>query len=262
MTDFLTLAPDGKTQTLEIAWITPPHVEPDAPPLVFLHEGLGCVALWRQFPARLCAAVSRRGLLYSRYGYGASTPRPHDQPLPVDYLEREARVTLPALLAALDIENPWLIGHSDGGSIALLAAAAFPDVFSGIVTLAPHYCVEEKCLFGIEEAKAAYEHGGLREKLARYHDDPDSAFCGWYEVWLNPARRDWNIAEDLRAITCPVLALQGREDEYATLDQIEAIARAALQTELRVLEDCGHFPFLTAPETTEAAIAAFIRAQG
>ncbi|MDR2165444.1 MAG: alpha/beta hydrolase [Zoogloeaceae bacterium] len=259
MTGFLSLAPRGKPQTLEYAWFGREAEEAEsAPALVFLHEGLGSVAAWRQFPARVCAVAKRRALAYSRYGYGASTPRPHAEAFPLDYLEREALDVLPALLDALRIEKPWLVGHSDGGSIALIAAARDAGRYSGIVTIASHYRVEEICLKGIERARVAYETGTLREKLARCHADTDSAFHGWCDAWLDPARRGWNVAADLKRITLPVLAIQGRQDEYATLDQIEAIARAAPQTELLVIENCGHFPHIVAPQAMAEAIAAFV----
>jgi pimeloyl-ACP methyl ester carboxylesterase len=281
-----TIAPKGRQQTLEYAWCpadgnsadgNPADSNPadgnsaadsDSPPdrsvtegLLFLHEGLGSVALWRRFPAELCARTGRRALVYSRFGYGASTPRPRDEPLPADYLEREAQEVLPALLDAFAMERPWLIGHSDGGSIALLAAAHDPERYCGIVTIAPHYRVEPVCLAGIARARAAYEAGHLREKLARHHTDVDAAFYGWCNAWLDPARRGWDITADLKRITLPILAIQGRQDEYATLDQIEAIARHAPQTELLVIEDCGHFPHLTHAEQVTSAIAAFIKAQ-
>ncbi|MDR0735249.1 MAG: alpha/beta hydrolase [Zoogloeaceae bacterium] len=257
---FIALAPQGRKQRLEYAWTG--AATTDQPILVFLHEGLGSIALWRDFPERLCARLGRRGLAYSRMGYGASTPRPHDEPLPRHYLRREAVETLPALLEALDVapRKPWLIGHSDGGSIALLAASFNAASYSGIVVIAPHYFVEDVCLKGIRRASAAFETGGLRARLARYHQDVDGAFYGWRDIWLDPAYRDWNIETELKRITCPVLAIQGDADEYATLEQIDGIRRQAPQTELRVLPQCGHSPHLQQPESTLDAIGAFIRA--
>jgi len=200
----------------------------------------------------------RRGVAYSRYGYGASTPRPHDEPLLPDYLEHEASDTLPAFLDALNIERPWLIGHSDGGTIALLAAARKVAALAGIVVIAPHYFVEDICLAGIEEARHAYETSEFRGKLARYHQDSDSVFYGWHKVWTDPGRRDWNIAAELEQIACPILAIQGREDEYATLEQIEGVKRYAPHTELVVVENCGHFPHLSYGDMVIEHIAAFI----
>jgi pimeloyl-ACP methyl ester carboxylesterase len=258
---FVTLAPQGRQQTLEYAWIGA-AADDASPILVFLHEGLGSISLWRDFPERLCARLGRRGLIYSRMGYGASTPRPHDEPLPRHYLRREAVETLPALLEMLGIERqkPWLIGHSDGGSIALLAASFDASAYSGIVVIAPHYFVEDVCLAGIRRAAAAFETGDLRARLARHHQDVDGAFYGWRDIWLDPAYRDWNIAAELSRITCPILAIQGDADEYATLEQIDGIRRQAPQTELRVLAQCGHSPHLQQSETTLDAIETFIRA--
>ncbi|MDR1854636.1 MAG: alpha/beta hydrolase, partial [Azoarcus sp.] len=200
MTDaaFLDLPPTAtraRPLRLEYRWLGPANPAPDTPTLVFLHEGLGCVELWRQFPAKLCERLQWRGLAYSRYAYGASTPRPHDEPFPDDYLERETLDVLPQTLRALGVERPWLLGHSDGGTIALIAAAhdRACERYAGIVTIAPHYRVEDVCLAGIERARDAYEHGDLRRKLAKYHRDVDGAFYGWCDTWLNPRRRGWNI---------------------------------------------------------------------
>ena len=264
MGQFLTLPASNvrlRALTLEFAWFGPESVPKDAPTLVFLHEGLGCVALWRDFPEALCERLQCRGLAYSRFAYGESTPRPHDEPFPADYLERETQEVLPAVLDALGIERPWLIGHSDGGTITLLAAANDPGCvrYSGIVAIAPHYRVEEVCIAGIERARVAYEQGELRKRLAKYHRDVDSAFYGWCHVWLDPARRGWSIEAQLKNIACPALAIQGVQDEYATLDQIEAVQRHAPQTKLMKVDDCGHFPFLAHPEAVIEAIAAFVR---
>jgi pimeloyl-ACP methyl ester carboxylesterase len=257
---FITLAPQGRQQTLEYAWIG--ATETDSPLCVFLHEGLGSIALWRDFPARLCARLGWRGLVYSRMGYGASTPWPHDESLPRHYLRREAVEVLPALLEALDVarQKPWLAGHSDGGSIALLAASSDAASYAGIVAIAPHYFVEDACLAGIRRARAAFESGNLRTRLKRYHRDVDGAFYGWCNIWLDPAYRDWRIEAELKRITCPVLAIQGDADEYATLEQIEGIKRQAPQTKCLVLPQCGHAPHLQQPEAVVEAIAAFAAA--
>jgi len=263
MKQFLTL-PSSDTRpralSLEYAWFGPETAPANTPTLVFLHEGLGCVDLWRNFPSTLCERLQCRGFAYSRFAYGESTPRPHDEPFPSDYLERESLEVLPAVLSALGIERPWLVGHSDGGTIAMLAAANDSGCarYPGIVVIAPHYWVEEVCIAGIERARAAYEQGELRKRLAKYHRDVDSAFYGWCHVWLDPARRGWNIETALKDIACPTLAIQGVQDEYATLDQIEAIQRHAPQTELMKVDDCGHFPFFAHPEAVINAIAAFV----
>jgi pimeloyl-ACP methyl ester carboxylesterase len=260
----------GETQALEYRVfsplacrendVIPPHFP--AGSLVFLHEGLGSVALWRDFPRQLCRATGCWGVAFSRYGHGRSTPRPADMPRPLDYLEREAWQTLPTFLAALRLSRPWLVGHSDGGSIALLAAmrhvAPLSAPLSGVILIAPHYFVEEVCLAGIRRAAKAYAAGDLRHKLARYHANPDTMFYGWHDTWLRPARRDWNLTPLLSGIDCPALALQGREDEYATLEQIEGIARHASGVALKIIEHCGHFPHLTHASETVSAITAFI----
>ena len=264
MKQFLAL-PSHDTQpralSLEYAWFGPETAPAEAPTLVFLHEGLGCVDLWRNFPSVLCERLQCRGFAYSRFAYGESTPRPHDEPFPADYLERESLELLPAVLRALGIERPWLIGHSDGGTIALFAAANDPGCarYPGIVVIAPHYRVEDIGIISIERTRAAYKHGDLRERLAKYHRDTDSAFYGWCHAWLDPARRGWNIETALKNIACPTLAIQGVQDEYATLDQIEAIQRHAPQTKLMKVDGCGHFPFFTRPETIIEAIAVFVR---
>ncbi|MDR1424479.1 MAG: alpha/beta hydrolase [Azoarcus sp.] len=259
---FIALPPHGSIARgleLEYQWVGPPAPAPGAPTMVFLHEGLGCIELWRSFPADLCARLQWRGLVYSRFAYGASTPRPHAEPFPSDYLERETLDVLPRVLRALGIERPWLLGHSDGGSMALLAAANDPgsEHYAGIIAIAPHYCVEEVCIAGIERARATYEQGGLRRKLAKYHRDVDSAFYGWCDAWLNPRRRGWSIAGQLQNITCPVLAIQGVQDEYATLEQIEAIQRHAPHSELLAIDGSGHLPFLAFEERVIEAIARF-----
>jgi pimeloyl-ACP methyl ester carboxylesterase len=241
---------------LEVAWAGDAACAP--PVVVFLHEGLGSVSAWREFPARLCAAAGRRGLVYSRYGYGASTPKPPGERWSPDFMHREAHEVLPALLAALGIERPWLFGHSDGGSIALLHAARHP--VAGLVVVAPHVFVEDVSVTSIEAARVAYETADLRARLARHHADPDSAFRGWNDVWLDPAFRDWNIERDIAAITCPVLAVQGEDDEYGTLEQVRAIARCVARTQLLVLPGCGHSPHRDRPEALIAEAARFIRA--
>jgi pimeloyl-ACP methyl ester carboxylesterase len=216
------------------------------PAVVFLHEGLGSVAMWKDFPERFCAAHGFTGLVFSRYGYGRSTPKPPGERWAPDFMHRHAFEVLPAFLAALGIERPWLFGHSDGASIALLHAARFP--VAGVVAVAPHIFVEAVSVASIAAARSAYAETDLRERLARYHDDPDSAFRGWNDVWLDPAFRDWNIEAELDAITCPVLAVQGEDDEYGTLEQIRGIARRLPKTRLLVLPKCGHSPHRDQPE--------------
>jgi pimeloyl-ACP methyl ester carboxylesterase len=211
MSAFANLNVAGKALRLEYQWVGLPDSQ--HPTVVFLHEGLGSVALWKDFPEQFCRAGGLRGLVYSRDGYGRSTPRPHDERLPVDFMHRQA----------------WEV-----------LAARFP--VSGLVVAAPHIFVEDVSIDSIAKARTAYLEGGLRERLARYHDDIDSAFWGWNDVWLDPAFRAWDIREHLPAIAAPLLAVQGEGDEYGTLEQIAGIARLAPQTRLLVLPDCGHSP--------------------
>jgi len=234
----------GRPVTIEHQWI---EAGPsDGPLLVFLHEGLGSVSMWRDFPARLCERLGWQGLVYSRPGYGQSTPRPLDQALTPDFLEHQAVEVLPALLQALGVDGTqrplWLLGHSDGGSIALIHAARFANNVAGLVVLAPHIMVEDISVNSIAQARGAYLGTDLRARLARHHHDPDSAFWGWNDVWLSPAFRHWSIEALLPAISCPVLAVQGENDEYGSLQQVFGIAQAAPQTTVEVFADCGHSP--------------------
>jgi pimeloyl-ACP methyl ester carboxylesterase len=254
MTQFADLHRHGAPLRLEYEWVGAP--ESPHPTVVFLHEGLGSVAMWKDFPERFCRAAGLRGLVFSRYGYGRSTPRPPGERWPVDFMHRQAWQVLPALFAELGIERPWLFGHSDGASIALLYAARFP--VAGLVVLAPHIMVEGISVSSIVDARAAYLEGGLRERLARYHDDIDSAFWGWNDIWLDPAFRAWDIRPHLAAIQAPLLAIQGEDDEYGTLEQIEGIARLAPQTRLLVLPACGHSPHRDQPERLMQEAARFM----
>ncbi|HWH82880.1 MAG TPA: alpha/beta hydrolase [Burkholderiaceae bacterium] len=251
----------GRAVHIEHVWIAP--VRREAPLLVFLHEGLGSVAMWRDFPQQLCAALGCRGLVYSRPGYGRSTPRGADEKWGTDFMHRQALEVLPALLSALDIDTErqpiWLFGHSDGASIALLHAAHRPAHTAGAVVLAPHIKVEDISIASIAQARRAYLETDLRARLARHHDDPDSAFWGWNDVWLNGDFRAWSIEPEIAAIRCPLLALQGLGDEYGTLEQIRGIARAVPQTELLELAECGHSPHRDRPDAVIAAAQAFFR---
>ena len=235
-----------------------------APLIVFLHEGLGSLAMWRDFPTRLCHAAGARGLVYSRPGYGRSTPRAAAEAWDLDFMHRQAHEVLPALLRALDVDAqadpPWLFGHSDGGSIALLYAARFPQALRGAIVVAPHILVEDLSVASIERARQAYLDTDLRQRLAKYHDDPDSAFWGWNRIWLHPPFRLWTIEAEIEAIRCPLLAVQGRDDEYGTPEQIRGIARRVPQTQLLELPDCGHVPQRDQPQALLEASARFIHA--
>ncbi len=244
----------GQPLRLEYQWVG--DMASGAPVVVFLHEGLGSVSMWRDFPARFCTEHGFRGLVFSRYGYGQSTLRPADERWAPDFMHRQAHDVLPMLLAHLQIERPWLFGHSDGGSIALLYASMFEP--AGIVVVAPHIVVEEVSITSIEQAREAYATTDLRSRLARHHADPDSAFRGWNDVWLSPAFRAWNIKSELDNIRCPVLAVQGEDDEYGTLEQIRGIARHVPNTELLVIPNCAHSPHRDQPETLSRAAGRFI----
>ena len=260
MSQSVSLAAEGRTVDVEYAWI---DAGPSRPVVVFLHEGLGSVAMWRDFPARLCSALGLRGLVYSRPGYGQSTARARAERWPVDFMHRQATQLLPALLSALEVPaHPWLFGHSDGASIALLYAAAFPDAPAGVVALAPHLFVEDVSVRSIEAARQAYVRTDLRTRLGRYHRDPDSAFFGWNDIWLDPAFRGWNIEEEVARIRCPVLAVQGEDDEYGTMAQIDRLAHEVPQAKLVKLAACGHSPHRDQPDRVIGAAGEFMRAPG
>lgn len=246
----------GRAVTIEHRWIGRERTH--APLVVFLHEGLGSLSAWKDFPQRLCDAAGLRGLVFSRPGYGRSTPRAEDEFWDVDYLHRQAKEVLPATFAALGVEQPWLFGHSDGGSIALIHAAAFPGKLAGAILVAPHLFVEDLSVTSIEQTRIAYAETDLRQRLAKHHADPDSAFWGWNRIWLHPPFKQWNIAHELPAITCPLLAVQGLDDEYGTLAQIRGIQQALPQTELLELPDCGHAVHKDQPEALIQATTTFI----
>jgi pimeloyl-ACP methyl ester carboxylesterase len=234
----------GRPLRLEYQWVG--DAASTRPVVVFLHEGLGSLAMWKNFPRQLCEAHGLRGLVYSRYGYGQSTPKPPDERWPVDFMHVQAREVLPALLRQLGVARPWLFGHSDGGSIALLHAASHPT--AGVVAMAPHIVVEALSIASIESARHTYETTDLPQRLGRYHADAESAFRGWNDIWLDPSFRGWSIEDELAAVPCPVLALQGVDDEYGTLEQIRGIARRAPQTRLLEIADCGHSPHRDQPD--------------
>lgn len=233
------------------------------PPIVFLHEGLGSVAMWQgraeSWPHTVCTATGRPGLVYSRRGYGRSDPVPDVRGagrLPADYMHREAWEVLPDLLQTLGISQPVLLGHSDGGSIALLYASRYP--VQACIVMAPHVLVEEISIQSIEHARIAFEKGGLRERLARYHADVDGAFWQWNDVWLSPAFRSFDIREDCHQITAPVLALQGADDVYGTMRQIEEIGPTRGLLELQAIARCGHSPHRDQPQQVTELIRDFV----
>ncbi len=232
-----------------------PPANPGRPTLLLLHEGLGCVAMWRKFPERLAEATGCRVVAWSRAGYGGSTP--YAEARRADYMHREATTALPALLGALGIERPLLVGHSDGASIALIFAGTCPEVPCGIALMAPHEFVEEATLVGIRAACNAWHGTDLPQRLGRYHTDVVRVFSDWSDTWLSPAFHGWNIENYLPKIRCPVLAMQGENDEYATMRQIEVIAEQVQNTELLKIKDCGHSPHKDQEAIVIEALARF-----
>lgn len=228
-----------------------------AAPIVLLHEGLGSVSRWRDFPAALAGTTGRRVMAYSRFGHGRSDP-----PLTAhttSFMHDEARL-LPAVLDAADVQQAILLGHSDGGSIALIAAAEHADRVSALMLEAPHVFVEDVSVESIQGTTARYHHGDLRERLSRHHSDVDIAFHGWSDVWLDPDFRDWNLEAYLPRIACPVLLIQGEDDEYGTLKQIDAIERQVRGPVQRlVLPQCGHSPHRDQRERVLSAMTAFVQ---
>jgi pimeloyl-ACP methyl ester carboxylesterase len=224
--------------------------------LVFLHEGLGSLDQWRDFPAAVRAKTGwPTTLVYSRRGYGTSEP--HGRRFDRGYMHEEARSELPALLEALAIQEPLLIGHSDGATIALIHAAAGHRV-SGVVAIAPHVFVEDRTLEGIRAATAAYDSGDLRGRLQRHHRDADGVFEAWSRVWLDPGFRSWSITEELGSIAAPILVVQGVDDRYGTSEQVDAIRRhAGGPVETHLIDGAGHAPQFERPDEVLRAIVSF-----
>ena len=241
---------------LEYAWHGPSAGE--APTLVFLHEGLGSVSTWRDFPARLAEAAGCGALVYSRRGHGASDPAP--LPRAVRFMHEEATVALPRVLEKLRVADPILVGESDGASIALIAAGSGAVGARGLILEAPHVFVEEWGLASIAAAAASFAEGPLRSALARHHSDAEATFSGWSGVWLDPDFRRWNIEEFLPAVGVPLLLLQEEGDPYGTVRQIEAVAaQAGGFVEAHVLPGNGHCPHRDHPDRTLASMAHFLR---
>jgi pimeloyl-ACP methyl ester carboxylesterase len=242
---------------IEAAWHGP---RPErAPTLVLLHEGLGCVSMWRDFPEKLARRTGYGVLVYSRPGYGKSDPVP--LPRPLDYMHREALQLLPQVLDQAGVRKTILVGHSDGASIATIYAGSTQDFrVRGLVLLAPHFFVEDISIKSIAEAKDAYEKGDLRARLARHHgDNVDVAFRGWNDAWLDPGFRHWRIDDAVAHVRVPILILQGKEDRYGTLAQVRlAETDAYCPVEAEILDRCGHSPQIDQPERTLEATAEFV----
>ena len=242
-----------------LEYVLYPAHQIERPTLVFLHEGLGSISLWRDFPQRIAEATGCRTLVYARYGYGRSDVL--EAPRTPDYMHVEALDVLPQVLAALDIERPVLVGHSDGGSIALIHAGADRWPCAGVVVLAPHLFVEEMSVRGIEETVTVFETTDLPQKLARHHADARRTFYGWADIWRHADFRGWNIEDCLPGLRCPVLAIQGEDDEYATMAHIDRIAERAVNAEvdLRKLADCRHSPQRDQADAVAQALIGFVR---
>jgi pimeloyl-ACP methyl ester carboxylesterase len=231
-----------------------------APTIVMLHEGLGSAALWGDFPEKLQASTGAGVLVYSRSGYGGSTPV--QLPRPLDYMHIEAFEVLPKLLDAIGFRRGLLLGHSDGASIAAIYAGGIADHrINGVAMIAPHFIVEDVSVASIADIKTAYEAGELKAKLKRWHKDVDNAFYGWNDAWLNPKFRDWDISEYLAYIRVPIAILQGADDQYGTIRQIE-IARQECYcpVDVTILAGAGHSPHREAPGATLDAITEFTKA--
>jgi pimeloyl-ACP methyl ester carboxylesterase len=250
---FLTI--DGKR--LETVRYPPARTGTDAT-IVMLHEGLGSVAMWKDFPERVAEATGCGVLVYSRYGHGKSERLAEKRT--VDFMHHEAKVVLPELLGQLEIQRPILFGHSDGGSIALIYAGTKPEQVRGLILEAPHVFVEEFGLRSTVAIRKVYESSDLREKLSRYHQHVDEMFRGWNDIWLDPQFRAWNIEKYLDAISCPALVIQGENDEYGTVAHVEAIQRGVAGAQALILPRCGHSPHRDQPELTLDAVSKFVAA--
>ena len=249
--DIPILGPDVR---LEYAWSGDRGA---SPALVLLHDSLGSVRTWKDFPERLASATGLPVLAYSRQGFGGSSALTRARWR--GYMHHEGEDVLPALLQALNVKRPILFGHSDGASIALIAAGAHPDLARAVILEAPHVFVEPVTLKGIEAAKAVYRSTTLREKLLRYHPQPDEVFANWTETWTAPYFRDWNIEDYVPRIRCPVLMIQGRDDEYGSRAQLDAIKAGREDRTILMLDDCAHSPHRDQPDAVLKAATDFVK---
>ena len=231
--------------------------DPDLPTIVMLHEGLGSIAHWKDFPIALAEATGAGVFLYSRYGHGESDAL--KSPRSVSYMHHEAQIVLPDILRQAQIGRHMLLGHSDGASIAILYAGMFPDSPAAIILESPHVFVEDITVSSIAQVRVRYTETNLPQRLGRYHANPDLLFWGWNSIWLDPAFRSWNIEPCLDSIRCPVLVLQGIQDEYGTATQIEAIQRRIPSASAIILDNCKHAPHRDRCEETLTCICTFIR---
>lgn len=245
----------------ELEFVTIPAKNSGLPALVFLHEGLGSVALWRNVPRLLAGLTGCGAIVYSRYGNGYSTPL--DQPRTPQYMHDEASIALPAILAELGVDDVVLVGHSDGASIALVYAAEFPGTVRALVLEAPHLFVEELGVRSIAAIRREYETTDLRPRMAAYHADADRTFYGWNDIWLSPEFRNWTIEPYAARVQAPVFAVQGLDDEYGTPAQLDALARLApAPVDRLLLAGCGHAPHRDRPGLVAAAVAGWLEERG
>jgi len=242
---------DGKT--LEACWIAPEREH--RPTIVLLHEALGSLSLWKDFPERLAQRTGCGVLAYSRHGHGNSEPLKEKRT--IGYIHHEGEAVLPELLEKFGIHKPILLGHSDGGSIALIYAGKYHDKVSGLILEAPHVFVEDATVRGVMQAGFEYE-AGLREKLSRHHQDTDGVFRAWHDLWTNPRFRRWSIESYLPTIFCPILLIQGERDGYGTMAQLQAIRSRVRETEICVLPGCGHSPHKEQTDAVLSRVAEFI----
>jgi pimeloyl-ACP methyl ester carboxylesterase len=226
------------------------------PTIVMLHEGLGSVSHWKDFPSRLAEDTGAGVFVHSRYGHGTSDCL--GEPRSVFYMHHEAQIVLPEILRKAGIERPALLGHSDGASIAIIYAGTFPDSPAGLILEAPHVFVEDISLASIAEARENYRQTDLPQHLARHHANADSLFWGWNDIWLDATFRNWNIESFLDPIRCPVLVIQGAQDQYGTIKQVEAIQARIPSASATILEDCRHAPHRDQPKATLSAMRLFV----
>lgn len=246
------LTVDGRR--LETLWFAP--LTPQRPTIVLLHEGLGSVALWKDFPQEIAERMGFGVLVYSRYGHGDSDQL--EEKRRVEYMHHEAEMVLPSLLEKFGVKHPILLGHSDGGSIALIYAGEYPDSPSALILEAPHVFVEDLSIDSIAKASTLYRTTDLPTRLGRYHRYVDTTFWGWNDIWLDPRFRSWNIESCLDSIASPVLVIQGLNDEYGTVRQIETIQKRIPWAEVLLIPDCGHSPHSDQPQATLDRIVQFL----
>ncbi len=252
------IAYTGGQARIEYQWLG--ATDAPGPVIVFLHEGLGSLALWKGFPALLCQRLGCKGLVYSRPAYGQSQDLAPAQPWGIDFMHRQAYAVLPALLQALQVrEPPILLGHSDGASIALLYAAMYPEHCRAVLALAPHLFVEQKTLAAIAALQAKAVCESLLARLGKHHRDAPALFQCWSQAWLAPDFAPWSITDTMATLSCPVLAVQGVDDEYGTLAHIQTLARHHPKTELLTLDACGHVPHRDQAERLIAAVFKFLQ---